>query len=133
MASATATIVSDEEDDVVDFMANLVPCLAMSFLLQRKRKRTAAKTSKKRKRSGRIGRTWKQRKKGQQKPEDFTWWKLIHKPDVGDRTSRNRKVKTHCMPICGLAAVCLLVCVFILTNMYLLVCVCFGHVYLLVR
>ena len=115
MATVNAEVSSSENDVAVAFMGHLMPCIAMSFLLERRQRRIDGKRSRKRKASGRIGRTWHQRKKGELKLEDFTWWKLIHKPDVGDRTSRNGKVKTPCMPGC------------LLTMVRLIVCMQFGH------
>ena len=40
----------------------------------------------------RIGRSWTQRKQGDLKPTDFTWWNFIHEDDIADVNSRNGKV-----------------------------------------
>ena len=44
--------------------------------------------------------TWQQRKKDTLKSEDFSWWKLIHKSDVGDVKSRNGKVHLVFIHLC---------------------------------
>ena len=51
----------------------------------------AAKKKKKRKRVSRRRRARTVRRRGEMKPEDFAWWKLLHHPDVADRTSTTGK------------------------------------------
>ena len=92
MAVAVPTPVIVDDDDEMEFMGRLMPALALNFLMQRARNRKRATSTTGPGRGGKIGRRWRQRKKGQLKNEMFSWWKLIHKPDVGDVTSRNGKV-----------------------------------------
>ena len=60
----------------------------------------------------RLGRHWTQRKKGSIKPNDFTWWRLIKKPDIRDVHSRNGKV---CLP-------CYLRTSMLFTGIYFITC-----------
>lgn len=86
----------DSDDGFGEFMNLLLPTLISQNAWRhniRKRKRSKPATLRKRNKiDGRIGRRWTQRKKGDIKPEDFSWWKLINKPDVADLKSRNGKV-----------------------------------------
>ena len=95
MASSS---VYDVDDDVIRFFSLLLPGLMNNNALVhnwKKRKITQAKSQRKiRKIDGKIGRTWRQRSRGQLRPTDFTWWRLIHQADIADPKSKNGKVLT---------------------------------------
>ena len=86
----------DSDDGFGEFMNLLLPTLISQSAWRhniRKRKRSKPTLLRKHNKiDGRIGRRWTQRKKGDIKPEGFSWWKLINKPDVADLKSRNGKV-----------------------------------------
>ena len=96
LALATAL---DFDDDAEEFFGMLLPALISLSAHKNSRKRRRSTNSKKK--DGRIGRKWSQRKKGEMKPTDFSWWKLINKADVADVTSRNGKVMHVCLCLCS--------------------------------
>ena len=67
---------------------------AAAKLRSSKRRRNQRQKVRKR---ARVRRRWQQRRAGDIKPEDFTWWRLINKHDVTDVNSRNGKVCNHCV------------------------------------
>ena len=107
------------EDGACDFFGLILPALISHSAWKqntRKRRRGEPKIVKK---DGRIGRTWSQRKRGDMKPEDFSWWRLIHKPDIADLQSRNGKVSVF-KSVCVLLFVCVCFCV----RVRVCICVC---------
>ena len=93
MANSAAN--SPEEHEALKFFKRMIPsmiCYAARKSNARKRRLSRPTRSKKR---GRSGQTWQQRKKGDIKPESFTWWQLIKQPDVANVRSRNGKVIRH--------------------------------------
>ena len=89
----------DEDDQILQFMGTALPVIAAhitAYEQRTKRKVFGSKSvNKLPKIDGHIGRKWEQRKAGDIKPSDFSWWRLIHKPDVADVKSRNGKVCVH--------------------------------------
>ena len=67
----------DFDDDVTEFFGMLFPAIIHAAVhRQNSRKRKRKQDRKLKKVDGRIGRRWKQRKKGEFKKEDLAWWRL---------------------------------------------------------
>ena len=84
----------DDSDDDDDFFGMILPTLINEYkkLSSNKRKREMLRSTERTGRRGKKGRRWQQRKRGDMKPEDFTWFRLIHHADVSDLTSAKGKV-----------------------------------------
>ena len=95
MSSRHMPLPSTEDEDT-EFFNLIFPGMISNRLRkhhERKRRREAlVYVSKTKKKGGQIGRTWTQRKKGDIKAIDFSWWRLIHKHDVADLNSKHGKV-----------------------------------------
>ena len=70
---------------------NIAECLAAQHEKKKQIKRISTSSQTQQNWWTHCGR-WTQRKKGDIKSKDFSWWKLINKPDVADLKSRNGKV-----------------------------------------
>ena len=94
MSSAPYVAIVDFDDEFTAFFRKILPSLVVTtaeecLRLSVKRKGVGVERPP---RSKKFGRRWQQRKTGEMRPNDFVWWRLIHKPDVGDLKSRNGKV-----------------------------------------
>ena len=99
ISSSTRIFGSDAEsdDESLNFFKKMIPLMMMGAAAKlRSSKRRRNQRQKVRKRA-RVRRRWQQRRAGDIKPEDFTWWRLINKHDVTDVNSRNGKVCNHCV------------------------------------
>ena len=95
----TTTSDSDSDDEFMETFIDIMIKTQMRKRRERRKRRLeqSNRSRAKKKRGGKLGRRWKQRKAGQIRPQDFTWWRLINKPDVGDVNSKNGKVIIACV------------------------------------
>ena len=96
---------SSESDSDEEFLDLLLP--AMVSIMKRRRfnrkrdlQTVGLRSPIPKKRGGKVGRTWTQRKRGEIRPEMFGWMRLIAQPDVGDLKSKNGKVYLFGCALC---------------------------------